>query len=375
MDFNGCVGTGNSGGQRFSGAFLLFMAVFAVLAWEVARPLMTALLWAAMLSFVVTPTYDKIHAAFGGRFPSLASGLTLVLLGFVFLLPLAIIFTTLGSELVGIVRQIYFFVERLELNQAGDAKQLIPTWTPLWIEHRVLNFLHDSSAVNSVVQKAAQWIGTFLTNISGSLLHGASSLLFNMVVTLMVSFFFIRDGRAIVDYVKSVTPLSEDETDAFFTRTGEVLNSVILGSLLTVACQALLGGIGWWFVGLDSPAFFGMLMFFAGLFPAGTILVWGPGSLYLLCTGDAKNAIILFLWGAGVVSVIDNILKPFLISGGKPGREIPTLTIVIGLFGGVVAWGFIGIFLGPLVLVLFTAVLDIYRARKQRFQNKNNPAA
>ena len=371
MDFNESAGSTGPSRQRFSGAFLIFMAIFTVLAWQVARPLLTALIWAAMLSFVVTPTYNRISAVFRDKFPSLSAALTLLLLGLLFLLPLSVVFTTLGSELVGSVRNIYFFIERFELHSTQNPKLLIPAWTPLWIEHRVLSFLRDSSAVNTVVHNAAQWIGSFLTNMSGKLLHGASTLLFNMVVTLMVSFFFIRDGKSIVAYIKSITPLDGSEKAAFFTRMGEVLNSVIMGSLLTVAIQALLGGLGWWFVGLDSPAFFGMLMFFAGLFPAGTAMVWGPGSLYLLCTGDVKSAIILFLWGAGVVGTIDNILKPFLISGGKPGREIPTLTIVLGLFGGVIAWGFIGIFLGPLVLVLFTAVLDIYRARKEGLEHQD----
>ena len=374
MDLIGTPGSGGLSRQKFSGAFLIFMALFTLLAWQVARPLLTALIWAAMLSFVVTPTFNKISSLFRGRLPSLSAALTLLLLALLFLLPLAVVFTTLGGELVGIVRKIYFFVERIELYQAKNARMLIPAWTPRWIEDGVLGFFNDSASVKKAIQDFAQWVGTFLTSVSGRLLQGASSLLFNMVVTLMVSFFFIRDGSSIVSYIKSITPLEQDEKQAFFTRMGEVLNSVIMGSLLTVAIQAVLGGLGWWYVGLDSPAFFGMLMFFAGLFPAGTAMVWGPGALYLLLTGDVTHGIILLLWGAGVVGTIDNILKPFLISGGKPGREIPTLTIVLGLFGGVIAWGFIGIFLGPLVLVLFTAVLDIYRARKEEQENKN-PAA
>ena len=183
----------------------------------------------------------------------------------------------------------------------------------------------------------------------------------------MVSFFFIRDGARIVEYVKSVTPLSEEEKIMFFTRTKKLLNSVIFGILLTVAIQAVLGGIGWWFVGLSSPAFFGMLMFFFGLFPAGTAIVWLPGGLYLILSGDIKGGIILIAWGSIVVGTIDNMLRPFLISGGNSnkgkGEEIPTLLVILGLFGGVIKWGFLGIFLGPLILVLFVMIFDLYRTR------------
>ena len=132
MDFNESAGSTGPSRQRFSGAFLIFMAIFTVLAWQVARPLLTALIWAAMLSFVVTPTYNRISAVFRDKFPSLSAALTLLLLGLLFLLPLSVVFTTLGSELVGIVRNIYFFIERFELHSTQNPKLLIPAWTPLW---------------------------------------------------------------------------------------------------------------------------------------------------------------------------------------------------------------------------------------------------
>ena len=152
----------------------------------------------------------------------------------------------------------------------------------------------------------------------------------------------------------------------FFSRTKKLLNSVIFGIILTVAIQAILGGLGWWFVGLSTPAFFGMLMFFFGMFPAGTAVVWIPGGLYLILSGDIKGGILLLAWGSIVVGTIDNLLRPFLISGGKSkgkGEEIPTLLVILGLFGGVIKWGFLGVFLGPLILVLFLLIFDLYRYR------------
>lgn len=143
-----------------------------------------------------------------------------------------------------------------------DLVELIPEWFPDWLKDYLKDFLLDSGSVRDFVQKTAQWVGGYLTNISKKLIHGASSILIEMLLVMMVSFFFIRDGAGIVEYIKSVTPLSEDERTMFFSRTKKLLNSVIFGILLTVAIQAVLGGIGWWFVGLGSPAFFGMLMFF-----------------------------------------------------------------------------------------------------------------
>ena len=366
MDLNSEISKRKDFIQGDRAAFIFFMAIFAFLAWQVTHPLVKALLWAGMLSFIFEPVHKHIMDMTGGRFRSLSAAVTLSLMAVVFIIPLIYIFVSLGSETSKIIETITTFLSRNEINQTTDLVQLTPkltqTWLPEWLNGHLKNFLLDSGAVKDFVQKTAQWIGRNLTDISKYLIYGASSFLMEMVLVLMVSFFFIRDGAKIVEYVKSVTPLSEEEKTMFFARTKSLLNSVVFGILLTVAIQAVLGGFGWWFVGLSSPAFFGMLMFFCGMFPAGTAVVWIPGSIYLLSTGDIKGGIILFVWGTLIVGMVDNLLRPFLISSGGKGEQISTLLIILGLFGGVIKWGFLGIFLGPLVLALFSLVFDIYRS-------------
>lgn len=355
--------------DNFSGdhtAFIFFMAVFAFLAWQVTHPLMMAMIWSGMLSFIVQPVYRHLTDLAEGRFRNLSAAAALCLVAVLFIIPLIYIIASLGNEISKIIGVITDFITRNEINQTGDLVELLPVWLPEWLKDYLKNFLLDSGSVRNFVQKTAQWAGGNLTNISKQLIHGASSLLFEMILVMMVSFFFIRDGARIVEYIKSVTPLSEEERAMFFSRTKKLLNSVIFGILLTVAIQALLGGLGWWFVGLSSPAFFGMLMFFFGMFPAGTAVVWIPGGIYLILSGDIKGGILLLAWGSIVVGTIDNFLRPLLISGGRnkgTGEEIPTLLVILGLFGGVIKWGFLGIFLGPLILVLFVLIFDLYRSR------------
>ena len=347
-------------------AFIFFMAVFAFLAWQVTHPLMMALIWAGMLSFIVQPVYRHLTDLSGGRFRNLSAAAALCLVAVLFIIPLIYIIASLGGEISKIIGVITDFISRNEINQTKDLVELIPGWFPDWLNDYLKDFLLDSESVRVFVQKTAQWAGGNLTNFSKRLIHGASSILIEMIIVMMVSFFFIRDGVKIVEYVKSVTPLSEEEKTMFFSRTKKLLNSVIFGIMLTVAIQAILGGLGWWFVGLSTPAFFGMLMFFFGMFPAGTAIVWIPGGLYLILSGDIKGGILLLAWGSIVVGTIDNLLRPFLISGGKSkgkSEEIPTLLVILGLFGGVVKWGFLGVFLGPLILVLFLLIFDLYRYR------------
>ena len=359
-----CKRKDNFQGDR--AAFIFFMAVFALLAWQVTHPLMMAIIWAGMLSFIVQPVYLHLTGLAGGRFRNISAAAALCLVAVLFIIPLIYIIASLGSEISKIIGTITDFISRNEINQTKDLVDLIPSWFPDWLKDYLKDFLLDSGSVRDFVQRTAQWIGGYLTNISKSLIHGVSSILIEMVLVMMVSFFFIRDGAGIIEYIKSVTPLSEDERTMFFSRTKRLLNSVIFGILLTVAIQAVLGGIGWWFVGLSSPAFFGMLMFFFGMFPAGTSIVWIPGGIYLLLSGDVKGGIMLLAWGSIVVGTVDNLLRPFLISGGKAkgnGEDIPTLLVILGLFGGVIKWGFLGVFLGPLILVLFLLIFDLYRTR------------
>ncbi|MDO5562676.1 MAG: AI-2E family transporter [Synergistaceae bacterium] len=342
--------------------FVVFFTLFTLLAWKMTKPLMLAMTWAALLSFMAHPIYLRILKRMRGKFPSAASVMTLVLLFLCIMLPLFVLIGSMIKELSGVSTLVSDFLSKIQFGELRDPSTLVPSWLPKWIADGLKSFLKDSEAVSTLLQNSAQWFGGFLKNISKGLFQWTSSLFFDVMIIVMVSFFFIRDGAKLIDYLKSSTPLSDDEKEFFFGRAKNVLSSVVFGMLVTVAIQAFLGGLGWWFVGLKNPTLFGMMMFFVGMFPAGTAVVWVPGGLYLLLTGDIKNGIILLVWGAAIVGTIDNLLRPILISGGD-GGNVPTLMIIIGLFGGAIAWGFLGIFIGPLVLVLFSIVFDIFRSR------------
>ncbi len=344
--------------------FMIFFALFALLAWDITAPISTPTLWAAMLSFISMPIYRFVNQRLmRNRFPGIAAGITLTLFLLICIVPILYALSTLGREAAGMGADFSQLLANIQ-QQAYSGKDFnFPAWLPVWAADYLTSFLENSEAVKSVLQYFAQWSAKFLSSLSAYLIEQGSSFILNVMITTMISFFLIRDGEKIVDYVKSVIPLSHDESEDFFSRTGSILNSIVYGIILTVALQALIGGVGWWFVGLGSPMLFGMLMFFFGMFPAGTAVVWVPGSIYLALTGDLKNAAILFTWGLLVVGTIDNLLRPFRISGGRGGCDIPTLLIIMGLFGGVRGWGFLGIFVGPLVLVLFVSVCDLYRKR------------
>ena len=345
--------------------FYLFFALSALLAWKAASPIISPILWAALISFVSAPLFRHINGTLlNKRFPGISSCITLAAFITICLAPALYGLSGLGDEAAGLGARLSSLFTELQ-KYASGGEITLPGWLPKYVSDGITSFLNNSESIKSAAAAAAQWVAKFLSTFSARLIGGGSGLILDIMIALILSFFFIRDGGSIVSHIKGVMPLTDEERDYFFSRTGSFLNSIVYGIILTVAVQALAGGIGWWFVGLSNPALFGMLMFFFGMFPVGTAVVWVPGSIYLAMTGDLKNAAILFAWGCLIVGTIDNMLRPVLIRAAGGGCEIPTALITIGLFGGVLAWGFLGIFLGPLVLALFLTVCELYRRRRE----------
>jgi predicted PurR-regulated permease PerM len=154
-------------------------------------------------------------------------------------------------------------------------------------------------------------------------------------------------------------PLTESERENIIERSAKMLRAVVYGIVVTAAIQGSLGGLGWWFVGLAHPVLFGFFMFITGMIPfVGTPVIWVPGALSLFVGGDYTGGLILLGWGIGVVSMVDNFIRPVFISGES---KIHMLVIFVGIFGGLLNWGFLGLFIGPLILSLGIFLLDLYR--------------
>ena len=139
------------------------------------------------------------------------------------------------------------------------------------------------------------------------------------------------------------------------SRMGEVTRAVVFGTLATSVIQGVSVAIGFALVGLPSPIVFGVLAGVLSVLPiGGTAFVWGPGAAWLLANGHAGEGTFLLVWGALVVGVADNLIRPLLISGRS---EVPTLAVFVGVLGGLAAFGMVGMFLGPLVISLVVALV------------------
>jgi predicted PurR-regulated permease PerM len=183
-----------------------------------------------------------------------------------------------------------------------------------------------------------------------------------------VLFFVLRDGPALARRLVPMLPIEKTRRARLWQHLADVTRAVFLGIGITAIVQGTLVGIGFWIAGLPSPLVFGVIAALVALIPmVGAALVWAPAAIVLALRGDYGHAIFLAAWGAAFVGMADNFLRPLLISGRA---EVPTLAVFIGVMGGLAAFGFIGLFIGPIVLGLLVA---LFRLEAESAANADKP--
>ncbi len=201
-------------------------------------------------------------------------------------------------------------------------------------------------------------------------LKDSLSALTQLPMALFCLFFFFRDRVLIMDYLTSWLPLSEQEVKDLTRRISDILYATILGRIVLATIQGALGGLMFWFLGLPTPLLWFMVMSFLALLPFfGTVIVWGPASLYLIWSGNVGHGVILAVWGAVVVSSIDNVLYPFLVG---TRMQLHPLVTFFGVIGGLGWFGASGIILGPIILATSAALLEVWRHRMQELSPEAN---
>jgi predicted PurR-regulated permease PerM len=183
---------------------------------------------------------------------------------------------------------------------------------------------------------------------------GAVGTLVSFLLMLFVLFFVLRDGPELTRKILRMLPIEERRRSRLWEHLQDVTRAVFVGIGLTALVQGILVGIGFLVAGLPSPLVFGVLAALFALVPfVGTVIIWGPAALFLLTRGEVGHATFLAVWGIVVVGTVDNFLRPMLISGRA---SVPTLAVFVGVMGGLAAFGFIGLFFGPIVLGVLVAL-------------------
>jgi predicted PurR-regulated permease PerM len=319
----------------------LYLLVFLVMA-----PFFAPLAWAGILAYVSWPVATWIRRKCAGH-RTLAAGLTTFLAALLLLGPLL--------WLVWLAQQ-----EVSRIYPALQGFMAAPPPLPDWLAQ--LPWVGDSLArlygrLLGDPQELIIVITNWVQNHSGeaaALVGGAGRNLAKLVLVILILFFFYRDGARIILELRHVMArFLGERTHGYLAAVGATTHAVVYGILLTALVQGVAAGIGYGVAGMASPVTFGILTFLVSLIPFASPLAWGSAGTLLFFQGEIGPAIGVWLWGALVVSQIDNFLRPIFISSISP---VPFLLVLFGVLGGVLAFGLIGLFAGPIVLAVAWAV-------------------
>lgn len=352
--------------------FLALLAGVAFLCWLVVKPFLVPLGWAVVLAVVLRGTYQALVRKL--RRPGLAASVLVVGLLVVVLAPGAWFVSALFHEASTAAAGIQRALSAKQIDSLSDvANHPLVQRTLATVEEKT--GLRGADVLRRAGEIAAR-ASSFVAQATGGLLLGVLDALLAFALTLFLLFFLLRDGDDISSGVWGLLPLPPAEREDVVARHRRMLQAIFRGSLLTLPIQGLVGGTGWALAGLPSPLLAGVVMTFLALLPVGgTALLWIPGALWLALTGHVGAGVFLFLWSAVITGSVDNVLRPLLIGGGSGDVPLSSLIVVLGVLGGMGAFGLLGIFLGPMVLAILGSLLDVLRRLAERAAGETPPAA
>jgi predicted PurR-regulated permease PerM len=334
----------------FLGVLILIVLGFALV---ITMPFLYPIASATVLAVVFYPAHKRIlHWTKGkaGR-ASLISTLTLL---FLFGVPLFIIVMMAANEGVAAAQ----YLNRKSLEEGGFTLFLTA------MAERGLRFLghwvdlskYDiRGAVTSHVQQAGVW----MLSSGASILRNFAGLIGKSLISLVVVFFFFRDGRDWIQRAEGVIPLSPEQAKQLFSNISDTIVANVYGILCVGLAQGILMGIAVAIVGMESPLLFGIGAAIASVIPVvGAAIVWTPVGLFLIFTGATWKGVFILLWGVLVVSTADNIIRPWVVSGKV---QLHPLVLLFFILGGVEAFGFLGLFLGPVIASVLSVLFGMFR--------------
>lgn len=335
---------------------LLLLSVSLAFAW-ILQPFYGAIFWGLVLAILFAPL-QKHALALSGQRRNLAAFSTLLLFLLAVFLPLALIAASLLQE-----GALVFEKMRSGQLDFGIYFQQVIAALPAWAAKLLTRFgLADVSSLkdilSSVTAEGGQFIATRLLNLGQS----TAGFVISIGLMLYLLFFLLRDGAALADSVQRAIPLNQEYKHQLFVKFATVIRATVKGSLVVAAAQGALGGLMFWFLGLQGALLWAVLMAFMSLLPViGSGLIWAPVAIYFLVTGAIWQGVTLILYGIFVIGLIDNILRPILV--GKD-TQIPDYVVLLSTLGGISIFGMNGFVLGPMIAAMFIASWDLFSLEK-----------
>jgi predicted PurR-regulated permease PerM len=319
---------------------LVLLGVY--LSYLILSPFFVALTWAALFAILFRRVQVVLTSKIGQNGAALV---TTVLVGVLIVAPAFALISALAREAPGVADYV---------RHASDStpRQLRQIWETIRARSPV-SIPEDPTVF---VLSGTQRVVEFLAPQAGAVLVNVFATLANLAVMLFALFFMLRDGATWRRSLRNRLPFTEEEGERLMAETRDLVIAGVGASLVVAAAQGAIGGLAFWLLGIGAPVFWGMAMAFGSLLPLGAALVWFPAAVWLLLSGDVGRGVILLVVGTFGISLVDNILRPVLLSGKT---SVSGLVIFFGLLGGAAAFGFVGLVIGPIILVTTFRLLEL----------------
>lgn len=331
--------------------FLILLALVTLAFLGLLQAFVFPIFWAAAFAILFAPWNERLADSMSGRRVA-ASLLTLVGIVLLVVLPTLLLGLAVTSELTGLLKA----VEDGDVD-LGAPYQWLSAQVPV-LQENADRFGLDLDTVRDDISGAAvatgQWIAANALRISQNALQFAVGI----SLMLYLLFFFLRDGRSIIDRIVETLPLDDTRERHLFGRFAEVVRATIRGTFVIAAVQGAIGGIAFAVLGIEGAVLWGVMMALTSLVPVvGPALIWLPATIMLFAAGDIIGGVALIAVGVVLIGLADNLLRPILV-----GRDIgmPDYMVLLATLGGLAAYGITGLVMGPLIAAMFITLWEMF---------------
>lgn len=323
---------------------LIFVAVLIVLSFIILKPVILSVITGLLLGYIFYPVYRKIFGVV--KEENISALIICLVVLFLIFVPIWFLIPTILKQIF----EVYSYLQGINLNDL--LARVIPFGSSEFFSREMF------TVYNTFIDK---FINIAMNSFS-NILMDLPAILIQAVVVLFVFFFTMRDGEGLKAYIMEMSPFDGKVHKDLIKRFDDITHSVVYGHILVGIIQGLLTGLGLFIFGVPRPLLFTILAIFASILPViGAWFVWIPAGIYLLISGHLGAGIGLLLYGAILVSWIDNIIRPYIVARKA---KISSAVVLVGMIGGFFMFGIVGFVIGPLILSYLLMILDLYKQRK-----------
>lgn len=320
--------------------------VVAYFVFLIFQPFLTALAWAVVIVVVSYPLYLRLLARHFS--PSAAAAICTVGVTLILIVPTLLVMAAFVRQGVQAVQNLQGQIEGGHFNWVNR----------VWLQLEARFPGNDQANLGTILSVYGNRAAEFIATRLGTVLRNTALFLFHLSVTMLAMFYLYRDGKSIVARIREILPFEMLHRDRMIREAHDLIFATVMSSVVAAAAHGVLGGIAFGLAGITAPVFWGVMMGFFSLVPVvGSALIWGPAAINLMVQGHVGAGIFLAVFCSVIVGLVDNVVRPWVISGRA---EMGGLVIFISVLGGISVFGLLGVVVGPIVVAMGASLMDLY---------------